>query len=166
MRVDRPKQETPEAMVARLMGLIRGQFCGDLADKDWFKHSHFVKRNVVLWPARFVKGKEFTLPVARYEAIMRGIFDGIKEHGQTGQIRYWPGYLMKCVQDHWRLHWEEYYNEAKAVRNISETALVSLGKVAPADRGLEALAVAQSVLAGRRRKQPAKRAGQLNLFGT
>jgi hypothetical protein len=36
-------------------------------------HSHFIRRNVILWPARFMMGKGFTVPAARYEQIMRDV---------------------------------------------------------------------------------------------
>jgi hypothetical protein len=161
----RPKQETPEELVNRLLGTVRGQFCGDLADKEWFQMSGFVRRNVILWSAAFVTGKGFTMPPQRFESVLQGVFTEIKQHGQTGQIRYWPGYLMKCVQDHWRHHWEDYYKEAKAVRNIAEAALVNAGKAAPTDKTVDTLAAAYRVLAGTKRKSKVARAPkQLNLL--
>lgn len=152
----RPSQDTPEALVNRLLGQIRNQFCGDLDEKAWYRdHYHWLKRNVVLWPARFMWGKGFTLPAARYEQIMLAVFQDIKRHGQTGQVRYWPAYLMKCVQDHWHHHWEEYYGEAKSARALAEAAMLALqARQAPADQTTEALAMAHQVLVGRRRRQP------------
>jgi hypothetical protein len=57
-----------------------------------------------------------TLPPERYKAILLEIFNGIKQHGSTEAIKYWPGYLMHCVQTHFRIHGEEYYEEGKALR--------------------------------------------------
>lgn len=149
---ERPKQEMPAELVSRLMGLIRGQFCGDMSGDEWGKHSHFIRRNVVLWPAHFICNvKGFTLPGARYEAIMREIFDGIKHHGTSAAVKYWPGYLMKCVQEHWRIHWEEYYAEAKAVRNIAQSAMVAFGRVTQEDRRVESLSMSRGVLEARHR---------------
>jgi len=165
MKPERPKQEAPEDLVNRLLGVVRGQFCGDLGDKEWFQHSRFIRHKVILWSAAFVTGKGFTLPPGRFESVLQGVFTEIKQHGQTGHIRYWPGYLMKCVQDHWRHHWEDYYKEAKAVRNIAETALVSAGKSAPTDKTVETLAAAYRVLAGTKRKSKvARQPKQLNLL--
>lgn len=149
----------------RLLNLVRGQFCADLGDKEWFQQVRFIQAKVLLWPAAFMRSKGFTLPVARYEAILRQVFLEIKQHGQTGAIRYWPGYLMKCVQDHWRHHWEEYYQEAKSVRALAEQALLAGRATAPEDRGVEALGIAQRVLARRTRKRTEKGGVQLGFPG-
>lgn len=162
--INRPRQVTPESIVAGLLALVRGQFCGGMEDKEWFQHSHFVRRNVILWPARFMVGKGFTLPPDRYESILQSVFMEVKHHGQTGDVRFWPGYLMKCVQDHWRHHWEEYYQESKSARSISETALVAIKKVAHEDRTVDALAIAHRVLSKRGRKSRAATRKQLSLF--
>lgn len=164
---DRPVQATPEEILRRLTAQIRGQFCGDISDAEWFKsHHQFIRVKVILWPARFMVGKGFTLPADRYEAIMLDILGEIKRHGQTGAVRYWPGYLMKCVQDHWRHHWEEYYEEAKSVRNVVTAALLA-GKVSPEDRTVDTLAAAHRVLTAKKvtKKVVAPRQ-QLSLFGT
>jgi hypothetical protein len=163
----RPKQDVPTEMVDRLLATVRGQFCGSMTGQEWGKHSHFVKKNVVLWPAHYIcRVKGFTVTAERYEAIMRGIFMEIKQHGDTGNVRYWPGYLMKCVQDHWNHHWEEYYNESKSARNLAETALVQLGRLpAPVDSAVETLASAHAVLASKAKQKRKPAVKELNLPG-
>jgi hypothetical protein len=147
MKIERPKQEVPADLMNRLMALVRGQFCGNMTGKEWGKHSHFVRRNVILWPARFVTGKGFTVPGNVYEQILRNIFSEIKANMTNAPIRYWPGYLMKCVQDHWRHHWEEYYEESKAARSSADMALVALGRLpARPDATVETLAGVHHVL--------------------
>jgi hypothetical protein len=166
-QIPRPRQEADADLVGRLLGIVRGQFCGELTTAQWCKLVPFIRKNVILWSAQFVQGKGFTLPPARFEAILQGVFLGIKRHGQTGEIRYWPGYLMKCVQDHWKHHWEEYYVEAKSVRSIAEMALVNSGRVTQVDCTVEALAKAHQALGGSRRKKSRTVAvKQLNLFGS
>jgi hypothetical protein len=155
---DRPKQEVDADLVDSLLAYVRNQFCGSMTGAEWGKHSHFVKRNVILWPAKFITGKGFTLPGPRYAQIMRTVFAEIKAHGSTGSVRYWPGYLMKCVQDHFKHHWEEYYQEAKSARNIAESTLLTLGRLpARTDSTVETLAKAHHVLAAKakRARQPA-----------
>jgi hypothetical protein len=173
LKTERPKQETPKELELRLLGVVRGQFCGDMTDKEWFTHSHFIRKNVVLWPAKFMRtgviGDQrlhtgFTLTIKRYEEIMRLIFDTIKTHGTNEPIRYWPGYLMKCVQDHWRIHWEDYYKESKNVTRIADAVLVNSGKAASVDRTVEALAMAQGVLDRKRRKSKVAQPKQLSLL--
>jgi hypothetical protein len=53
---------------------------------------------------------------------------------------------MHCVQQHWHHHWEDYYGEAKAVRNQVGNLLANCQKIAPEDRTVEALAMAHQVL--------------------
>lgn len=149
-----PKQKTPDELVGKLMGVIRGQFCGDMDAKEWGQLSNFIRRNVVLWPARFITGKRFTITSERYEQIMMEIFDGIKRKGTQGAIRRWPGYLMKCVQSHFEINWPTYYDEAKGVRNIAMHALATIGKAPAEDKTVETLAMAQRVLSARKEKKP------------
>jgi hypothetical protein len=152
--------DTPEDLVALLLTTVRGQFCGDMTPGEWSMHSHFIRRNVILWPAGFMMGKGFTIPAARYEAIMRSIFQTIIHHGDTGVVKFWPGYLMKCVQDHWRHHWEEYYTEAKAIRAQVTTSLLACKQVEREDTTVETLAAAHRVLSTKqrhaRKPRPAK----------
>jgi hypothetical protein len=166
--VFRPRQQTPEAMVERLLCIIRDQFCSGLEDKEWFRdHYHFIKRNVVMWPAYEICSKRgFTLSPARYENVMVAILADVKAKGDIPAVRYWPAYLMKCVQSHWEHHWEEYYDEAKSIRNTTEAAMVALGTLrTPEDRTVEAVAMAHRVLTASRkgRKKPGPTT-QLSLF--
>lgn len=161
-------------VVGELMWLVRGQFCGDVPEKEWFKsHYRFLKVNVVLWPARFMAGKGFAVGPERYKAILTGIFREIERHGDTKVVRYWPGYLMKCVQDHFRHHWEDYYAEAKSVRAAAEGALLAMGAGGPGgvdltgvgEREMEAMAAAHRLLKGPRKRKaaPRGRQGELGL---
>ena len=162
----RPSQDTPEALVSRLLATIRGQFCGDMSPGEWAMHSHFVRRNVVLWPARFMFGKGFTIPASRYEQIMRDIFQTIIQQGQTGAVKFWPGYLMHCVQQHWHHHWEDYYQEAKSARNLVATLIAGCKPVEHEDRTVEALAMAHRVLTSKKPKsRPAAAPAQLGFQG-
>jgi hypothetical protein len=148
-----PKQPVADELVGKLMSLIRGQFCGDMTPKEWAQMYHFIRRNVVLWPARFITGKRFTITGARYEQIMLEIFDGIKRKGTQDVVKRWPGYLMKCVQSHFEVNWETYYREAKGVSNIAMHTLATLGKVESQDKTVEALAMAHRVLTSRPKKK-------------
>lgn len=164
---ERPKQSIPADLVDRLMMTVRSQFCYDMQGSDWGKHSHFVRRNVILWPARFIKQHHFTLSAGRYEEIMREIFADIKRKMTTEPVRYWPGYLMKCVQEHWEHHWEDYYNEAKAAGNLASASLVALGRLPQRPDGVvESLAGAHQVLARKSKRGAKPGRQQLSLFGS
>lgn len=150
-----------------LLTAVRNGFYGE-DPEAWFKDQHFIKRNVILWPASFVVRKGFTMSPERYKSAVLEVFQGIKQHGQTGAVKFWPGYLMKCIQDHFKIHWEEYYQEAKAIRTKVDLALFAAQRATDAQRGpdlVESMAAAHSVLKTRRsaKVKPAKDA-QLSLL--
>jgi hypothetical protein len=165
----RPKQETPAAMLHALTRIVRRQFCPDLTDDDWYPHLRFIKR-VLTYGASYLNKRGVTLPPARYEAIYQDIFQGIKAHGQTGSIGYWPGYLLRCVQSHFKHHGDEYYEEGKNMRALAERALYATQRAQEAAQAadpLEAYAQAHAVLAARKRRpgaRPAKGPKQEDLF--
>jgi hypothetical protein len=146
---ERPRQDVGRQIVDDLLGVIRGQFYPDA--KSFYQDRAFLQRNVVLWPAKWLDQRGVTLPPARYKEILLEVFTGIKQHGQTGAVRYWPGYLMKCVQDHFKHHGEDYYEEGKSVRNLAERAVMAAalaGKDRPvADDSVRQLAKAQALVA-------------------
>jgi hypothetical protein len=167
MKPERPKQETPADLVTDLMQAVRSGFYHDQPDK-WFADQHFIKRNVVLWPAAWLNKKAVSLPPARYKAILMGIFLGIKQHGNTGAVKYWPGYLMKCVQDHFKIHGEDYYEEGKSIRAQVERAQMAFSRAQVAPRApdqVEAMAMSLKILTASKRKQKlAPKRDQLNLL--
>lgn len=126
----RPRQDTPTDLVNDLLGVIRNQFYTEDRNQ-WFKDQAFLRRNVVLWPADWLNQRGVTLPLDRYKKILLGVFNTIKIHGDTDAVHYWPGYLMHCVQEHFRHHEEEIYEEAKSVRVKLDQAL---GKLTPEQR--------------------------------
>jgi hypothetical protein len=163
----RPKQETPGDIVNDLMQAVRSGFYQDDPGK-WFADQHFIKRNVILWPAAWLNKKAVTLPPERYKSILMEIFQGIKQHGDTGAVRYWPGYLMRCVQDHFKVHGEEYYEEGKSIRAKAEILLTAFSRAHVAPRGVdqvETMAAAHSILTSHKSKKKAvKPADQLSLL--
>ena len=164
--MDRPRQQVPGDLVNRLMLLVRTQFCGDMSGAEWGKHSHFVRRNVIMWPARFICDKHnFSLSGERYESIMRGVFMDIKRNMTGAPVRYWPGYLMHCVQEHWVHHWEEYYQEAKAAANLTQAGLLALQRLpAGSDNAIETIAAAQRILAHKAKRKGLAAPKQLGLL--
>lgn len=161
MKPDRPKQETPAEMVGTLMGMIRGQFYGDLPEDKWFKDRAFVKKNVVLWPATWLNARGLTLPPERYQAILVEKLIDLKRHA-TGTIHNPSGYLMRCLQDHFRHHEDELHDEAKAFTASVDRTMGKL-RTAPSADPVAALATAAAVIAPKRRQQGGPK-GQGNLF--
>jgi hypothetical protein len=116
MAEPRPRQTLALEIRDDLLNAIRNQFYADAQPGQFQKDRKFLLSRVVLWPAGYLDRRGVTLPPERYKAILLDIFNGIKAHGQTGAIQYWPGYLCHCVQEHFKHHGEEYYEEGKSLR--------------------------------------------------
>jgi hypothetical protein len=162
----RDRQQTPGEMVNELLGVIRGQFYGDVPAKKWFQDQHLIKQWFVLWPARWLDERGVTLPPGRYKEILLGILDTIKGHGNTAGIDYWPRYLAKCVQSHFAVHGEEYYEEGKSVRAALDRALATAQRAqSTTPDPVRVLAEASRALAtAKRAKKASKAAVQSLLF--
>jgi hypothetical protein len=145
----RPEQETPATMVADLLQMIRGQFYGDLPTEQWFKDRAFMTKNVVLWPATWLNERGLTLAPSRYQQILVEKINDAKRNA-TAAIYRPTGYLMKCVQDHFRHHEDELHDEAKAFTASVERAVGQLS-AAPAADPVAAMATAAEVLQPKRR---------------
>lgn len=152
---DRPKQQVTTEVVTDLMGAVRNSFYAD--SPQWFKDQAFIRRNVVMWPAGWLNRRGVTLRPERYKSLLIEIFNGVKQCGKTEAVKYWPGYLMTCVQSHFRIHAEEIYNEGKSFRNLVENALLAGRHAKDASTGVDpvgAIALAhQALQAAHKRKQ-------------
>src|SRR5215469_1781942 len=71
---------------------------------------------VILWPAAWLNNRGVTLPADRYKQIFSSIILEAVRHGNTSRIKYRPAWLKTVLQSHFRIHGEEYYNEAKSAR--------------------------------------------------
>jgi hypothetical protein len=157
MKAERPpvRQQLPQDIVADLMGVIRNSFYGDMEPKRWYQDQGFIRREVVCWPAGWLISRGVTLKPARYKEIVMGVITTIKQHGDTGGVKYWPRYLLHCLQMHFKCHGDEIYEEAKSLRTALEntldrvTLLQSAGKAAVDP--IEVLAMARKVGAPARR---------------
>lgn len=166
---DRPKQETPAEIMNDLLLVIRNQLCPGLSPKEWYQSQNFFKR-VLTYPAAWLNTRGVTLPPDRYHAIVRKLILDIKVHSAADSVQYWPGYLLKCFQEHFRHHGEDYYDEGKSFRNLTERALFATRRAQEARTGVdpvEVYAKANAVLAARKRRpgaRPAKGPKQEDLF--
>jgi hypothetical protein len=165
------KPKLPGQIISQIMAAIRTMFCQAMTPQQWGQFFGFIRREVVTWPAAFMAGKGFALGADRYTQVMMQVFKDIKVHGDTGRVNFWPGYLQKCVQAHFRLHWEEYYREAKSARALADRAMMGLSKAttsASSERQVETLATIhmalKSGLSGRSTKHRNPAADQLPLF--
>lgn len=158
MKPDRPKQEVPLDLVNDLMHVVKSQFYADAPIKQWLQDQHFIKIRTVLFPASWLNQRGVTLSPERYRAILIDIFTGIKQHGSTGVVKYWPGYLAHCVQEHFKVHGEEYYEEGKTLRTKLERLQLAFTRAAaapPPPDPVQGLAEVHRVLVGHQRRKKA-----------
>jgi len=165
MKPERPKQSIPAEIRNDLLGAIRSAFYGDATEKQWHQDKNFLLKNVVFWPASWLNQRGVSLPPARYKAIVLDVIQGIKHHGKTDSIKYWPGYLMHCVKKRFAIHGDEYYDEAKSLRSSLSLAMKVTNGLVVADP-VRVMAEAQRELerASRKTRQKAKPEAQMTLL--
>jgi hypothetical protein len=145
----RPRQETSAELVNDLLQAIRSGFYAD-AEKRFFQDRAFLLRNVVLWPAQWLNQRGVWLEPARYKAIVLEVLTTVKRHGDTGAVQFVPGYLMHCVQQHFKHQEEAIYEEARAMRTLCERALFAAGRAVPVENPNTALLEARRLITIRR----------------
>ena len=155
----RPKMEVSQELVNDLLKFIENQFYLDVPKKRFHQDRNFLLKRVVLWPAAWLHKRGVTLPPDRYKQILVEIFLDICRHGSTSAVSYWPGYLAKCVQDHFYHQGEKIYESAKSARTLAENAILIAGKIQcqPAPDPVAELAKAAALVkspGGRRRPRP------------
>jgi hypothetical protein len=147
--------ETP-VDVEDLLRNIRGQFYGDLPEKRYHQ-DRTVLVMAVTWGANWLKERGVSWTTDRYFQTLRDLLLEIKRHGATAEIRWFPGYLLKCVQDHFAHNSDTYCDEGKKALHAWERALGKATASAQADAArqdeqkIEVLAQAYRVLAVRRK---------------
>ena len=167
----RPKQPTPTELRDAILEFISRHFYRD-ARVDFLKERTRLLQWVVLWPATWLDERGVTLSAARYQEILigqKGILMEAIRHGDTISIAYRPAWLKKCLQSHFAVQGERIYEEAKAVRNLAEQVMLSVGRSGPvAPDPVRQLAEAASLLKTTRRpssRPTPKGPVQQDLFG-
>lgn len=162
----RNRQSTPKDVLDALLRLVEGKFY----QGDGKRFNQDKKRILVwalLWPAReFFNKKEVAVPAARYQELLTGILIEAAMHADE-VINYRPAWLARVIQSHFEIHEQAIYDEAKAVRNVAENALLAVGQLPQRGDGLvEGFTTLSKLLdvpkAKKRKVAPAT--GQLNLL--
>ena len=165
-------QPVSDELKESILALLRAKFynSGDqeLEAKCFAQDRKRLLAWVVLWPAAWLKGKEVTIHGEAYRKIFQTVFIDAAAH-VTSKIHYRPAYLRQVIQEYFKCHGDEVYDEAKAVRNLAEHVLLIAGqaRVAAPDPVAE-LAAAKRILDVPKRKKtvinpPLKT--QLSLWG-
>jgi hypothetical protein len=168
MNASRPKQSLAQDLLDSLLALIQRHFYPYSIQSADGGYNHDESRAfaqdrsrllswVILWPARFMTGKGFTVTGDRYKQIFISIILEAVRYGNTSKVTYRPAWLKHVVQTHFRHHWEEYYAEAKSARAQADHALHVLGRLPRVNGGTDAVSEMSAAHALLARKKPAKK---------
>ena len=152
-KFQRIKQPTPKELTDACLDFLRRKFyAGD--DRGFYQDRSKLLSWVVLWPASWLNGKGVTIHGDQYREIFHKVFMNAAAHA-TDKIKYRPAWMRMVIQSHFKIHGEDYYDAAKAVRNQIEQALVLAGtpRVAAPDP-VRALADARRLIALPKRRKP------------
>jgi hypothetical protein len=162
------RERPPEEVLQGILADINRHFYKNASAKQWLRDQGALM-TVLTWPATWLGERAISIPVSRYESILREILNGIAKHGATAKIEYFPAYLERCVRL-WYVHnGEELYEERKRLRNVMDLRFLKTGGAATTTSGpdpIDAIAAAHRVLAtAKRRPKSAKSdATQSDLF--
>lgn len=123
---------SPTDLVSDLLRIIRNQFYPD-TPKAWFQQRDAILLCITR-PARWFSDRGVSFPPRRYELVLHEILRTVKRHGATSEIRWFPGYLGRCIEEYLKHHGDDLYLEAKGSRNQAELALSRVRK-GPAPAG-------------------------------
>ena len=157
-----------ENLTGELLAFIQRKFYeGDPA--GFSKDKRRLLLWVVLWPATYLEERGVTLPEARLKEIFMDTVMLALQQGNTGGIKYRPAWLGRVIQSHFKIHWDEIYQEAKSSRSLAEHALLVAGRlpVAKAHDSTREMAAAAHLLKAPKRqlKRPVKSVqGELHLL--
>lgn len=144
-RQDRPKQQTSQELRDELLGFLQRKFYqGD--GVAFAKDRRRLLDWVVLWPACWLNERAVTVTADRYRSIFMAVLMEAVIHGSE-KVRYRPAWLRQVIQSHFAVHGDEYYEEAKSVRNLVENAVLMAGRsVVAAPDPVRELATAKALL--------------------
>lgn len=143
-------------MIDDIMQMIRTQFYAGAKPGVWQRDQHYIRREVVLWPASWLKEKGMTLPAHEYKRLLVEKIVDVKRHIQVAKFTYLPSYLERCIKSHFGCQEDRLYGQVKSVQTPL-AALLRGVKVGAAPDVISPLSAAHEVLVGR---QNAKKAAQ------
>lgn len=153
-KFQRIKQPMPEELTAALLDFLRRKFYTEPDDdKCFFQDRRHLLSWVVLWPAAWLNGKGVTIHGDAYREIFFKVFFQAAAN-MTSKVKYRPAYLRQVIQSHFKIHGEEYYEQAKSVRNLADHALMLVGGFKqPASDPVRDMAKARQILTSLRPKK-------------
>jgi len=166
-RAERSQPTSPE-LIDSLLALIQSKFYRE-SGISFLKDRPRLLKWVVLYPATWLDSRGVTLPLLRIQEIMTKILIEAGRFCEPTKVTYLPAYLRQVVTSHFRLHGEDYYDEAKSMRNQVESVMLLTamsGKVAARKDPdpVRELAQAASLLKPRKRTEKPPVKAQLTLL--
>lgn len=160
--------EETKVELDQLLASIRKRFYAKQPEKRFFQDMAMLQK-AVTWPATWLRARGVAWPAKRYFQAITNKLAEIEQHGAPAE--FFPGYLMKVLQDHFAHNGEEYTREGKHVGSSIAYILAGLpGHRSAAKREEESvinvLAAAHSLLATRPKsaKSPKSESTQLDLL--
>ena len=161
------KPPAGEELLALLRAVQQRFYPADPSARARFYRDRSRLIHALCWPAAWLRERGLTCSNARYHALLIAQLDAITSHGDPRRYSaYFPTYLLKCLQEHFRHHGDALYDELKRVRNALDCLLTSPSFAARVQRDagqLDVLATAHRLTRPPPRR-PSSDSGQLSLF--
>jgi hypothetical protein len=154
-----------------ILAAINQRFYRGQPDRRFFQDRAMLQK-AVTWPATWLRARGVAWPAKRYFGVISEKLAEVQAHGASAsEIQFFPGYLMKVLQDHFAHNGETYTREGKHVGQSIAYILAGLPPaVARAQREketvIDALAAAHALLASKPKtpKPPKSDTTQLDLL--
>ena len=151
----------------KLLAQIKQSFYAcKLSDKRFYEDRRMLLY-ALTWPAKWLDQRGLQVSSKQYEQLITGRLKAIAQHGKPERYRhYFPGYLLKCLQDWFAHHGDELYDELKHVRNQLHSIEALLQKCTSqrAEDIVTPMAGAHAILMSGCSRKAARDTRQLKLF--
>jgi len=108
-----------ERVLEALLETVRKEFYATTDTAQPKCHFHRDRRRLLhalSWPAHWLQARNLIVSAEHYRRIIEQQLAGIVEHGDRSSYQaYFPRYLLKCLQGHFRHRGDLLYEEVKAI---------------------------------------------------
>ena len=152
----------------KLLAQIQQNFYSCKSSEKQFYADRRMLLYALTWPGKWLEQRGLPITAQHYEQLLTQRLKAIAQHGKLESYqRYFPGYLLKCLQDWFAHHGDELYEELKHVRNHlhSIEALLQRCTSEQAEDIVTPMAQAHAILMSQRHRKHGKEdTQQLTLF--
>jgi hypothetical protein len=111
-----PAQKETEDLIGEMLTLLRRDFYPK-KEKEFFQDKRLLLKAITC-PADWMKEHGVAAPASKYRAILHAVISTLKRHASPAKKLRFSAYLLHCVQEHMKHHGDEYYTDAKQVRDV------------------------------------------------